>query len=57
MPVHRWLAAHIELRIHLSIQRSRIVGGEAKVLGCEGQLVNEMPDIRVIEVHEFVHVC
>jgi hypothetical protein len=57
MPVHRWLAAHIELRIHLSIQRSRIVGGEAKVLGCEGQLVNEMPDIRVIEVHEFVHIC
>jgi hypothetical protein len=57
MPILRRQAPHIELRIHLSIQRSCIVGREAEVLGCEGQLVDEMSDIRVIQVHEFVHVC
>ena len=56
MGSHGWCATHVELRIHLCVERLGIVVRKAEMLRGESQLVDEVAYICVVEVHEFVHV-
>lgn len=49
-------AANIVQAVHLRIQRLTVLAGEAKVQSGLAQLVDEMAEVRVVEIHVFVDI-
>jgi hypothetical protein len=52
----RRCTSNIELCIHLRAERPGVIVREAKVLRGESQLVDEMPYVGMVEVHELVDI-
>lgn len=51
-----WRATHIVSRVQLQRHLASIRGRKPPVLRRKSDLIDEVPEIRLIQIHEFVHV-